>query len=184
MEDFQLVARLLTGTVLVAAGGAKLRDWSRFRDSFAAMELFPRSFVQVVSILLPPIEIVAGTAVFLGWRLQISGLLVLTLLSCFVLVLAVFRLKGGVQIVCGCFADFDRTSKTSDLILRALVLLLAGLPLVLVNSPVPRTYSVSDWLLSGVVVFGIIAGGMLAQYLWQTLRSLAVEDHSLQLDEG
>jgi hypothetical protein len=168
----------------VVAGGAKLRYRSRFLDSFAAMELFPHSFVQAVSILLPPVEIVLGIAVFLGWKLQISGSLVLALLCCFILVLAVYRLNGGVEIVCGCFADFDRPSKTSYLILRAFVLFLAGLPLVLVNSPVQGTRSVADYFLSAVVVCGILITWALVLYLLQTLRSLAAEDRSLQLDEG
>jgi hypothetical protein len=152
--DLVWLSRLLLGSAFVVAGAAKLLRWRRFRDTLAATELLPPGLTGAAAGLLPPAEVTLGAAVLGGWWLPVSGSLLLALLAGFVLALAVYRARGGTELACGCFADFEHTTATAELIVRNLLLLVAGLPL-LAATPAPAHRGWDEWLMGGTAVLGV-----------------------------
>ena len=128
--DWPWLSALLAGTVFLLSGVLKLIYWTRFRDTLAAMGLFPSPAARGCRWILPPLEVGLGAAVVAQWQLALTGPALLGLLVSFILALAVYRLRGGKELVCGCFADFEHKTPTVPLIVRNVVLLVLAVPLL------------------------------------------------------
>ena len=176
MPDIEWLSRLLLGTIFILSGTFKLARWRQFGDSLAALELLPRRFVRAVAAGLPPVEMAVGIAVLAGWRLPITGPLLLAMLFCFLAALALYRLRGGKELSCGCFADFEHKQPTSSLILRNLLLLVSGLPLLRpAQQPAPER-GWEEWLIGSTVVCGSVMIWILLGRLVQTILLLRAEN--------
>lgn len=169
------LSAVFLGTVFVLAGFGKFVSWARFRDTLAAMEVWPPRWARGIGWALPPVEIALGIAVAASWGLPVSSLLLLGLLAGFVLALAWYRLKGGKELVCGCFADFDRKSKTSGLIARNLVLLAVGLPSVCSSIHWAASRGLAYWFVGLTAVLGMLLTWSLSRQLVETLAQLRLE---------
>ena len=129
--DGQWLSALLAGTVFLLSGALKLVYWTRFRDTLSAMGLLPSRLARGVGWVLPPLEVGLGAAVVAQWQLALTGPALLGLLVGFTLALAIYRLRGGKELVCGCFADFEHKTETVPLILRNGLLLVLAAPLLI-----------------------------------------------------
>lgn len=98
----EIFLRLSVGGAFVFAGALKVADPAAFVAAVENYHLLPRVVVHLVAILLPWVEIVAGTAVLTGiWiRAAASLLSAMTLMFAMVIVSALVR---GLDIRCGCF---------------------------------------------------------------------------------
>jgi hypothetical protein len=165
----------LLGTVFVIAGLAKLAHRARFEDTLAAMEILPVWLVRWVARLLAPVEVVLGVTVAAGWWPGMSGRLLLGLVGVFLVGLAWYRLRGGKQLVCGCFADFEQKTPTVRLIGRNLVLFAVGLPLLFPMAEPAARPGVLAWVLATTVVLGLLLAWGLAGGLVETVGLLRVQ---------
>ena len=164
--NLEWLSRLFLGTLFVVSGSSKLARRTRFRDTIAALELVRRNVATVVAVVLPPLEIALGVWVLTRWQPSWSGPLVLAALASFSLVLAVYRLRGGIEIACGCFADFDRKTRTSTVIVRNVLLIAAALPLLHGSDPVLPARPVADWLIASTTMVGlVVAWNLLARFM-------------------
>jgi hypothetical protein len=173
--DLSFLAGLILGTIFVLSGSSKLLYRTRFQDTLGGMEILPRWLTVATAWVLPPLEILVGGAVSFEWHRWLSAVAVLSLLACFVGVLVYHRLRGGYELACGCFADFDHKARTSHLILRNAVLLALGLLLVVPASDPPATRDVRDWVEAGLVVVGLGLGWVLTKRLAEVRRLLEEE---------
>jgi hypothetical protein len=170
--DFQWLASLFLGTVFIYSGSAKLLFRAKFRDALSAMDLFPRWLTEAISWIVAPLELALGIATVIACQLRVTGHAAVALLVGFSLVLALYRLRGGKEVACGCFADFDETTATSTLILRNLLLLACAIPLLFVHGePMPARRLV-EWLLALTVAFGVQIGWRLLNRLTETVAAL------------
>ena len=149
--------------------------WTRFRDTMAATEILSGRLIGAIAILLPPAEIMVGISVLAGWRLGISGPLLLSLLFSFLFFLAIYRIRGGKELVCGCFADFEHKTITSNLILRNILFIVTGLPLLQPKEQPLVNLGMQDWLLASTVIIGLILGWILMSRLVETVTLLRSE---------
>lgn len=173
--DVRWLAGLFLGAVCLVSGSLKLFSRVRFRDTLASMELLPRWMTGVVSWFLPPLEIVLGGLVAAGWWPAVSGPILWMLLLGFVVVLGLYRYRGGKELACGCFGDFEKKTLTSILILRNMLFLLIGIPLLNSGPQSTGTGGVGVELLGFTVVVGVWLVGSLLSRLVQIVAWLREE---------
>lgn len=169
LSDLSWPASFLLGVTFVYSGVAKLRQPTRFRDTLSTTELLPHRLMAPVALLLPPLEAGLGALTAAGVGvLAVAPLIVL--LAVFSIGLAIYRSRGGVEIVCGCFADFDRRERTSVLLVRNVLLLaVASLALFGPGSVPARP---SEWLATTACVVGSVVLWMLIAQTVETLATL------------
>ena len=98
----QWVLRLLVGGAFVLAGGLKITDPAKFAGDVGNYRVVPHELINLVAILMPWIEVVAGAFVLAGVWLRASALVIVSLTAMF-FVLIVSALVRGLNIECGCF---------------------------------------------------------------------------------
>ena len=96
------ILRLLVGGAFVFAGALKVADPAKFALDVGHYRLLPHNLNNLVAILIPWIEITAGSFVLAGIWLRAAALVItgLTVMFFFVIVSALAR---GLNIECGCF---------------------------------------------------------------------------------
>lgn len=175
LSDLRWLSGLLLGSVFVLSASVKLFHWRRFRDTLSAMELLPRALTTPVAAALPPCEAALGGAVLAGWDAPLAGELLVALLLVFTASLCLYRVKGGRELVCGCFADFEQKSLTSIVILRNALLTLAALPLLIEPAADRVARGAWEWLLALTLVAAVMAIWSLGNWLGRTLALLRLE---------
>jgi hypothetical protein len=165
------LSALLLGAVFLLSGALKLTSWTRFRDTLSAMELLPPRLARALGWVLPPLEAALGAAVVAQWQLALTGPALLVLLTGFTLALALYRLRGGKELVCGCFADFEGKTATASLILRNVLLLALAVPM-LIGSRDAAGRGGADQVLAGTVVIGLMLAWVLLGRLTEAVTLL------------
>ena len=124
-----LIARLVLGGVLLAAGGLKIGNLQKSAMSVRAYELLPVGLANFLGYVLPWIEIGMGLLLIAGVAVSIVGLLGALTMFAFVIAIAQAWARG-LSIDCGCFGgggqvDPEETKYLST-ILRDIGFLLLG----------------------------------------------------------
>jgi len=120
-------ARIALGAMFLYAGITKIADPAGFSQAVYNYHLLPAWLVNTTAILLPWVEVVAGTCLVLGLWIPGGALIVSGLLLTFTLALG-FNLSRGLDIACGCFSTSATAGKiTWWYLLRDSSLLAAGL---------------------------------------------------------
>lgn len=97
-------ARWYLGALFVYASWHKLAVPRDFAVDIATYDILPLALVNVVAIILPWIELVAGIMLVTGVRVRAGALLVTAMMLAFIVALA-FALAKGLDMSCGCFAS-------------------------------------------------------------------------------
>ena len=97
-----LLARLILGGVLLAAGGLKIGNLQKSAMSVRAYELLPTDLANFFGYVLPWIEIGMGLLLIVGAVVSIMGLLGALIMLAFVVAIAQAWARG-LSIDCGCF---------------------------------------------------------------------------------
>jgi hypothetical protein len=119
-----VLGRVLVGLLLILAGVAKLRERSAFTKTVADLQVLPSTSSRVVGTVLPPVEIVTGTLMLMGWEARVMSIVSAILFIAFALFLTLaLRRASGAQ--CGCFGRGGKISPA--LVLRNLGLALLAL---------------------------------------------------------
>jgi uncharacterized membrane protein YphA (DoxX/SURF4 family) len=95
------VTRIYLALVFVISGLEKINDFSSFAQSIENYRILPIYFVNIIAIIIPWLEVVAGAFLLLGIYIKENSIIILLLLSIFTLgvLSAVFR---NLDIDCGC----------------------------------------------------------------------------------
>jgi putative oxidoreductase len=107
------VFRLALGAVFLWAGVSKAADPHLFGLEIARYRMVPQELINLMAILLPWIEIVAGLALVVGVWPRASALVCAGLMLMFIGAL-VSALKRGLDIECGCFGAGASASHISQ----------------------------------------------------------------------
>ena len=124
-----LIARLVLGGVLLAAGGLKIGNLQKSAMSVRAYELLPVGLANFLGYVLPWVEIGMGLLLIVGVAVSIVGLLGALTMFAFVIAIAQAWARG-LSIDCGCFGgggqvDPEETKYLST-ILRDIGFLILG----------------------------------------------------------
>ncbi|MCP5064676.1 MAG: DoxX family membrane protein [Ignavibacteriae bacterium] len=95
------IIRLYVALVFILSGLDKINDLSTFSDAIENYKLLPLTLVNIVSIIIPWIEVVAGTMLLLGIFIKENSIIIFSMLSIFTLAIFIALLKG-LNIDCGC----------------------------------------------------------------------------------
>lgn len=118
------LARLLLAGVFIYASWTKLDDPGMFAASVANYRMLPPPLVNLVALVLPPVELLSGLAlVFTKWSRE-AALLVFGMMMVFLVGLAQAAVRG-LDISCGCFGEDEVTGTAAivQTIVRDLLLL-------------------------------------------------------------
>jgi uncharacterized membrane protein YphA (DoxX/SURF4 family) len=99
---FGLLARLIVGGVLFAAGFLKYQHLDKSQMAVRAYELLPISLANFLGIVLPFVEIGVGVLLILGAAIRISAVISGLLMLMFVIGISQAWARG-LSIDCGCF---------------------------------------------------------------------------------
>ena len=125
-----LLARLILGGVLFAAGALKIGSLQKSAMAVRAYELLPVSLANFLGYTLPWIEIGVGLLLIAGVAVRISGLIGAFTMLAFIIAIAQAWARG-LSIDCGCFGgggaiDPEDTKYLSEII-REIGLLILGI---------------------------------------------------------
>ena len=99
-----LLARLILGGVLIAAGALKVGNLQKSAMAVRAYEMLPVWMANLLGYALPWIEIGIGLLLVLGALVKINGLLGALIMLAFIIAIAQAWARG-LSIDCGCFGS-------------------------------------------------------------------------------
>jgi hypothetical protein len=129
-----LIARLVLGGVLIAAGALKIGNLQKSAMAVRAYEMLPVSFANFLGYSLPWVEVGVGLLLITGTVVRTSGLIGAIIMIVFIIAISQAWARG-LSIDCGCFGgggaiDPKKTKYLSE-ILRDLGLFTLGIYLYL-----------------------------------------------------
>lgn len=104
-----LVVRLVLGGIFIFAALDKIAEPDAFAKSINNYHLIPTVLLNIMALIMPWIELLAGIFLVIGVRLRASSALISGMLIVFLIAIisAIFR---GYNIDCGCFAQTSQGS--------------------------------------------------------------------------
>jgi uncharacterized membrane protein YphA (DoxX/SURF4 family) len=94
--------RIALGIVFIVASLDKIEGPEAFADNIANYRIVPHSFIHIVAVTLPWLEIVVGSLLVLGIWIRAGAAITLGLLLAFVFAISQALLRD-LDISCGCF---------------------------------------------------------------------------------
>lgn len=157
-----LSGRLVLGAVFVAFGVSKLGSAPQFKAALLRYRVVPRLAVPVLSVALPPIEVLTGAAVLARWGSPAGYVSAVVLLVSFTVGMTANLLRNE-RTPCGCGANPAAAISWWSVARNALLIALAAGAAS--ESRLSATSSVADAALSVVLAAAAVAG-------WLAVRSL------------
>lgn len=119
------IIRLAIGLFFVWASITKIIDPETFAKAIHNYRILPPFYINIMAIILPWLEFIAGMALIIGFKYKGANILILGMLIVFIIALA-SAYGRGLNINCGCFST--SSTANSNLLVRLLedVLMVAG----------------------------------------------------------
>jgi uncharacterized membrane protein YphA (DoxX/SURF4 family) len=132
----ELILRLFLGIVFVYASWHKILDPAQFAKVLYGYDLLPAVLINLVSIILPFLELFAGFALILGTYPRSAALIVNTLFLAFIIALSVNLVRGH-EFDCGCFSfgEPGYTSPIVQVLLGEIICFVVGLYVLFFDRP-------------------------------------------------
>ena len=128
----ELASRWILGLTFIYASYHKILAPADFAKIIYGYELFPHASINLIAILLPFIELVAGLALILGIYPRSAALIINGLLIAFGIILSINLIRGH-EFDCGCFsvqkAGFFSSAKPT--LVRDIIYLILGIQVFL-----------------------------------------------------
>lgn len=103
-EYINLVIRIVVGLIFIIFAAGKISEPTLFAKSIANYDMLPHKLINLLAIILPWIEIVAGLLLMFGVRLKANILLIAAMLIVFNIAITT-AMARGLDIECGCYAN-------------------------------------------------------------------------------
>ena len=100
------ITRIYLALVFILSGLDKINDLNSFAQSIENYKLLPISMVNILAIIIPWIEVVAGGLLLVGIYIRENSIIIFTLLLVFTISIASAVLRN-LDIDCGCQGTFD-----------------------------------------------------------------------------
>lgn len=104
LNIFLFFVRIFIGGFFLFAAIPKIMDPLAFATAISHYELVPVWSVNAIALTLPWLELLAASALLLGFKTRASAILCGAMLTVFTIAVAVAVIQG-LQIDCGCFGD-------------------------------------------------------------------------------
>ena len=99
----ELAARWVLGATFIYASYSKILAPAAFAKLIYGYDLFPAALINLLAIILPFVELIAGMALIFGFYPRSAVLIVNVLLLAFIVSLSINIIRGH-EFDCGCFA--------------------------------------------------------------------------------
>jgi putative oxidoreductase len=99
-----LIFRIMLGLGFIYASVEKILFPMSFADSVSSYQVVPRPLLNIVAIIFPWCELVAGLFLLNGFKTRSCNIIILLML-CLFNVLIISVLARGLQVDCGCFSS-------------------------------------------------------------------------------
>ena len=128
----ELAARWVLGLTFIYASYHKILAPADFAKIIYGYDLFPYAAINLIAIVLPFIELIAGLALILGIYPRSAVLIINGMLVAFIFVLAINVIRGH-EFDCGCFSTGETGifSSAESTIVRDIIYLILGLQIFL-----------------------------------------------------
>ena len=128
----ELVMRWILGLTFIYASLHKIISPEDFARIVYGYDLFPEIFINLIAIVLPFLELIAGAALIIGFYPRSAAIIINALLLAFILVLAVNLIRGH-EFDCGCFSAEQKgfASTPSVTLVRDVIYVIFGMQIVL-----------------------------------------------------
>jgi uncharacterized membrane protein YphA (DoxX/SURF4 family) len=132
----ELAARWILGLTFIYASYHKILAPSDFAKIVYGYNLFPDAFVNLIAIIVPFLELVAGLSLIFGFYPRAAALIVNGLLIIFVVILSINLIRGH-EFDCGCFSlqNSAYSASSESMIIRDFIYLVLGLQVFLYHRP-------------------------------------------------
>ena len=124
----ELTARWILGLTFIYASYSKILAPADFAKIVYGYELFPYAVINLIAIIVPYIELVAGLALILGIYPRSAALIINAMLVAFIIVLSINLIRGH-EFDCGCFSikKAGFLSSTEPMLVRDTIYLILGI---------------------------------------------------------
>jgi len=99
----ELASRWILGTTFIYASYSKIISPADFAKIIYGYDLFPAVLINLIAIILPYIELVAGLVLILGIYPRSAALIINGMLFVFIITLSINFVRGH-EFNCGCFS--------------------------------------------------------------------------------
>ncbi|RJP30576.1 MAG: DoxX family membrane protein [Candidatus Omnitrophota bacterium] len=141
---FTLLLRVFLGLIFVYSGYSKLIDLAEMANDIDNYRILPTASVNVIAIILPPVELITGFCLIFG--LFLDGALMITtsmlVVFCIAIESAVLR---GLDIECGCALTSDAEIVGMKVLLRDVFFLCCSLLIWPAHRHILRLDAIMPW---------------------------------------
>ena len=127
----ELAARWILGLTFIYASYHKIIAPEDFAKIVYGYDLFPGIFINLIAIVLPFLELVAGFTLIIGLYPRSAAVIINALLLAFITVLAINLFRGH-EFDCGCFsaAQSGYSSSPGVTLLRDIIYFILGIQII------------------------------------------------------
>lgn len=128
----ELAARWILGLTFIYASLHKILSPSDFAKIVYGYDLFPHVFINLIAIIIPFLELIAGLALIIGVYPRSAAIVINGLLLAFMAALTINLIRGH-EFDCGCFSagQSGYSSSTKVTLVRDVIYFMFGLQIVL-----------------------------------------------------
>lgn len=128
----ELAARWILGLTFIYASLHKILSPEDFAKIVYGYDLFPHVFINLIAIIIPFLELIAGLALIIGVYPRSAAILINGLLLAFMAALTINLIRGH-EFDCGCFSvgQSGYSSSTPVTLVRDVIYFVFGIQIVL-----------------------------------------------------
>ena len=128
----ELAVRWILGITFIYASFHKIISPGDFAKIVYGYGLFPEMFINLIAIIIPFLELVAGVALIIGFYPRSAAIIINALLLAFITVLAINLIRGH-EFDCGCFSveQSGYASSPKVTLVRDVIYFVFGMQIVL-----------------------------------------------------
>ena len=128
----ELAARWILGLTFIYASFHKIISPADFAKIVYGYDLFPEIFINLIAIIIPFLELIAGLALIIGVCPRSAAIVINGLLLAFIAVLAINLIRGH-EFDCGCFSagQSGYSSSPKVTLVRDVIYFILGLQIIL-----------------------------------------------------
>jgi uncharacterized membrane protein YphA (DoxX/SURF4 family) len=128
----ELAVRWILGITFIYASFHKIISPADFAKIVYGYDLFPEMFINLIAIVIPFLELVAGFALIIGFYPRSAAIIINALLLAFITMLATNLIRGH-EFDCGCFSadQSGYTSSSEVTLVRDVIYFILGMQIVL-----------------------------------------------------
>jgi uncharacterized membrane protein YphA (DoxX/SURF4 family) len=139
---FQLLLRIVLGVTFITASLDKIAHPRLFAEVIFNYQILPLSLVNLASAVMPLLELIAGITIIIGFWTRSSSFILSGLTLIFIAAIS-FNMLRGLEVNCGCFDVISGSKIGVELLVRDILLFIAGILIILEKKP---KFSL-DWVL-------------------------------------